>query len=308
MSSPKYIIYAPSYDYQSGGSIVLHKLCHFLNELGENAFLWPFPMTREKRRKKRLRDKFARTEFRTSPDFSTPLVPRKAINDFAIVVYPEVTAGNPLGARHVVRWLLHRPGFHTGTVDYGADELFFKFDDYCDDPAVTGGDIDQLFLFTLNPCYKDLGRLDRSGSCYMLRKGKGRPIVHDLENSIQIDGMSHEEIAEIFNQTEIFYSYDDATMYSQFAAICGCTSVVIPMTYDSREAWVRDHPLSLYGIAHGLDDVAHSVETKHLVRDYLEELERNGIQSVENFIAKTRRHFGFDFALQAEPSLVAGSR
>lgn len=290
---PTYIVYAPDYDENSGGGIVLHQLCHTLNQLGERAFLWP--MNRVHRRGWRFRrNRVAGPEtFRVSPSLSTPVASRKDLGPNSIVLYPEVTSGNPLAARKVARWLLHKPGYFTGIVDYGKNDLFFKFDDYCDDTHITQGNARRLCLIALDPRYQDRGSGTRSGSCYLLRKGEGKPLVHDLNNSIQIDGLGHEEIADIFNRVTTFYSYDEVTMYSQFAAICGCVSVVIPTQYKSREEWVRDHPLSRYGIAYGLDDIEHASQTRHLVSGHLKELAYEGIRSVEAFIESTHSHFGF---------------
>ena len=118
-------------------------------------------------------------------------------------------------------------------------------------------------------------------------------MVHDAENSIKIDGLPHEEIVEIFNRCETFYSYDDATMYTQFAAICGCDSIVIPDDDKVlKEDWISMNPLARYGAAYGLDDVKHAQETKHLVAGYLKSLEDDGIQSVRNFHTIAQDHFG----------------
>ncbi len=37
----KYIIVAPSYSVNNGGAIVLHKLCHIINQLDREAYLLP---------------------------------------------------------------------------------------------------------------------------------------------------------------------------------------------------------------------------------------------------------------------------
>jgi hypothetical protein len=52
-----------------------------------------------------------------------------SILDRSIVIYPEITTGNPLRARHVVRYLLNRPGFFNGRgmESYGASEYFIHF-------------------------------------------------------------------------------------------------------------------------------------------------------------------------------------
>ena len=86
----------------------------------------------------------------------------------------------------------------------------------------------------------------------------GKPRIAETRGAIPIDGLSHEEIADIFNRCSVFYSYDEATFYSQYAAICGCLSVVVPGLYSSREEWVASHPIARYGVAYGLDDLDHA--------------------------------------------------
>ncbi len=38
----KFIIFAPTYDENIGGVILLHKLCHLLNAKGIKSFIFPF--------------------------------------------------------------------------------------------------------------------------------------------------------------------------------------------------------------------------------------------------------------------------
>jgi hypothetical protein len=284
---PNYIIYSSSYDENVGGSIVLHKLCHVLNQLGEHAYLWP-------RKKKRydLRWVLKRKNFEMCASFNTPFASSKHLKN-SIVVYPEIVSGNPLQAKNVVRWFLHRPGYHTGKINYGENELYFSFDEASDDSAINTNPDNRLTILSLNPAYKNQNRGGRFGSCYMMRKGEGRLLIHDVENSIRLDGMSHREIADVFNRTKIFYSYDEFTMYSQFAALCGCISVVIPASYKNRLEWVGKHPISKYGIAYGLDDIEHARETQYLVLEYFKDQERESMNTVKSFVSKTCNYFGF---------------
>lgn len=298
---PKYIVVAPSYDENDGGSIVLHQLCHELNIQGEHARLWPMERLRPRKRSVSARFKtlvgrrkggdWSDVHYRCNGALRTPLAGYNDVGPEDIVVYPEVIAGNPLRATTVVRWLLHRPGYHTNVVDYSPGDLFFKFDDFSENVSVTGGGARRLFLFTVNEHYRRRGLRDedRQGSCYMLRKADAKQLVHDTSESVLLDGKSHKEIAEIFNRTKYFYCYDEATMYSQFAAICGCISIVIPVTFGSRSEWVEKHPLSKYGVAYGMDDIAHARETRHLVRRYLQELEQESRSTVRQFIQFTRQ-------------------
>ena len=84
----------------------------------------------------------------------------------------------------------------------------------------------------------------RSGSCYLVRKGRDKTPVHPPD-AIRVDGLPHEEVAKIFARCERFYCYDEATMFSQFAVLCGCLSIVIPGIYQSRADWVAARPIGM---------------------------------------------------------------
>jgi hypothetical protein len=294
--TPRYLVVAPPYDPDSGGAIFLHGLVHALNSLGTSAALWPIFRPAPQDYRARLHDLLRRPSllwrdraFAMAPDRLTPLAARRDLRPDSIVVYPEVVLGNPLGAQNVVRWLLYRPGLRD-PYEFGPGEMFFRAGEMSDLPDLTGGAPD-LFLWQINPAYRNEGRTDRSGACFLVRKGKDKPRIPQTDGAIQIDGLSHTETAAIFNRCEVFYSYDEASFYSQYAAICGCLSVVVPGLYPSREAWVKEHPPARYGVAYGLDDLDHARATQARAIELLQAQEAAGLDTVRRFIALTGARF-----------------
>jgi hypothetical protein len=294
--SLRYLVVAPPYDPNSGGSIFLHELVHALRSLGADAALWPWNR-RPVGSAAHLRAILQRPSllwreppFALAPGRDTPLAPLHEQVGDSIVVYPEVVLGNPLGARNVVRWLLYRPGLRD-PYKFEPGEMFFRAGEMSDLPDLTGGAPD-LFLWRVNPAYRDQQAPDRKGACYLLRKGADKPRIAETRDAIQIDGLSHEEIAAIFNRCDTFYSYDEASFYSQYAALCGCLSVVVPGLYSSRAEWVAQHPLARYGVAYGLDDLDHAKATRHRVTDLLQEKEAAGLETVRSFLDLTQARFG----------------
>lgn len=295
MSGLIYIVYAPSYDENVGGIIFLHELVHQLRKLGEEAYLWPQQPIFRPSRRGRLKAFFYPEKYVLNPELNTPVATRSLLKDTrAVVVYPEIIPGNPLGIKNVVRWLLYEPGGLLGSIDFGDHDMFFTASGMADKPSLTGG-APELFLWKVNPTYRNENRPDRQGVCYTVRKGYEKFRIPETEdpNAIQIDGLSHTEINQIFNNCSVFYSYDEATMYSQFAAIAGCLSVVIPGQYKTRQDWASAHELARYGVAYGLheQEYIHAQETRGLLLEMLRHKEVESIETVRRFVTLTGERF-----------------
>lgn len=302
----KYLIFTPRYNENVGGIICLHYLAHLINELGGEAYVAPIFQGFEfnKFSFKRpffkviysaLVDRFRR--FNTNPDFNA-----KIFRDFSlvkgsdewVVVYPEITFGNPLKAKNVVRWLLHNPGFHTGTFYYGVGEFHVKYHhgflDFHYPGSTLSKNILNISYFPLH-LYNDKDTVAiRTGTAYCLRKGRGRKIQHDLTDSVLIDNMSHAEVAAVLKRVKVFISYDLYTAYSVFAALCGCDSIVIPEEGLSKEEWYPN-PESRYGLAYGFNEVSHASETRHLLVQKVYRDHDKNREVVENFVKETNDFF-----------------
>lgn len=298
MSLKKYIIYTPLYNDNIGGIIVLYKLCQSLRRLGVDAMIWPMQKPRFGHGSvfvflKRLTRYIAsrvRNMRRPGPGYFVPIAGYKDLKD-AIVVYPEIVNGNPLLASKIVRWFLHKPGFHTGTVNYGSNELYFFYNEAFNDESINPVKDSKLSILDLKrEIYKITNSGKRSGTCYMIRKGRDRPLIHDLHDSIKVDGMSHESLARIFNEREFFYCYDLYTLYSVYAAMCGCKSIVVPMDGLSAQQW-RPDERDRYGIAYGLDDLDYAAKTRQKMLQFLDELETSSERSVTHFMERCDKFF-----------------
>jgi O-antigen biosynthesis protein len=114
-----FYIFALGYSYMHSGVRCLHLLCHHLNRLGYRAYIG-------------LHGRQVTNASLNTPAGDLDLLERFRREGLAdIVIYPEVTQGNPLDAQRVVRYLLNRPGFFTGVgvEGYGADDFFIHFAD-----------------------------------------------------------------------------------------------------------------------------------------------------------------------------------
>ena len=271
----------------------MHYLTHELNQMGEQAFLSRVQWFGKFRLRSWLHYRRTRGPMLTNPALNTPIAGRRDITSESIVVYPEFIPGNPLKARNVVRWLLYKPGLRH-PYEFGPKEMFFRAGKMSDLPEVTGGAPD-LYLWKINPLYRNENRSDRKGVCYLVRKGDDKPRIPETETAeaIRVDGMSHEQMNEVFNRCDTFYSYDEATMYSQFAAISGCTSIVVPGLFSSRQEWMAEHAKARYGVAYGNspDELDHARSTREQMIADIRAREAAGVDTVRNFVALTKQRF-----------------
>jgi hypothetical protein len=295
----QFVVCAPPYDENSGGALVLYKLYSLLREIGEEVFFHPFvrpdlveryfhgsrvdPRIAYYRYRQRLYYNFMATSFLRFAD----------IRDLGnpVVIYPEVVEGNPLGARRVVRWLLHQPGYHTNVVSYGPEDFFFFFDKQFDNPSLNKNPDNHLKVaenFSNIYVRRNFGA--RAGSCFLVRKGGNRELDYHPTGSERLDGKSHNEMADAFNRYEFFFSYDLYTMYSRFAAICGCKSIVVPRTGLSIDEW-HDDPSNRYGLAYGMDDLPRADASRPALMKVMAESENASRLSVISFVKKCHQRF-----------------
>lgn len=196
----KFIIYAPPYKHNSGGTTVLYNLCDDLNRIGHDCKVITFGQT---------------TDY--DPE--------------SIVIYPEVVPGNPLNASRIVRYFLHLDAYITGIpVDIGPNDFILTWSTvyYKKSHAV-------LYNYPITKHFHDRDTkptLNRSIDCTWIHKGQFHTNATVIPNSIHIGGngpLSNQGLADLLRQTRIVYSYDILTRVAYEAIFCG--AVVVPLLW-----------------------------------------------------------------------------
>jgi hypothetical protein len=278
-----FIIYSPEYSEQWGGVLVLHKLAKILAEK-HNVYITSTKTLNNS--KAQLIDTIS----------AKRLIDLENLIDNEIeyiVVYPEVVFGNPLNAKKVIRWILYNPGLNGGDVQFNESELIFTYSKYfVKDTQYKDAPV--LFTFESKvDLFFDKGE-ERVTNCYMIKKGANKyPQINQLYKHIQqgvrLDNILNQSgldnnLNNIFNQSEYFLSYDSASYHSLQAAMSGCVSIVVPDEGVTKEEWVEKLPIMKWGVAWGIEDIEWAERTKHLVKDYLIELEIESYKSVEQML------------------------
>lgn len=306
----KFIIFAGSYSDDSGGTIVLHQLCHFLNTNGYEAFLFPAFKTSILHQKKwfkplmsilyaSFKAKYLRT-FKTLSQLNTPIF-NKDTNKFEdeyVVIYAEGVTGNPLNAKNVVRWLLHKPGYNYKGVFFGNYELIFSYNpDYSYDFSLPLSKLakTRLYIPLANLHYYNqipgLPFAQRTGVAYCIRKGKGKEFVQDHKKDILIDGLTHSEIATIFRTVKTFISYDSKTAYSVYASICGADSVIIPDSGTNISDWAPEELRN--GLSYGFENINWARETRHQLIDMIHKDIEEANRIIHEFVREVNEYFPY---------------
>lgn len=296
-----------NYNPNIGGSIVPHKLCEYINEYTDaECFLYRYynyPIFRNGKVLKGIMGlllvllRRLLLKIKSTDKNKNSLLKRipKNINDY-VVVYLEGARDNPLNAQKVVRLILHNPGHFTGMVHYNTNELYFMYADHFKRFSFFGSKTsDKLVHISHYPIelYNKNGVSNRrKGTCYAMRKGRNRKIVHNLKDSILIDELSHEEISKIFKQSKAFISYDLNTAYSKLAAVCGCLSIVVPDENITKDEWQPIEKLR-YGIAYGFSakEIEWAQSTQHKVMQTIIEGHEENIAIANNFVDEINDYF-----------------
>ena len=214
-------------------------------------------------------------------------VPRKFLSSCRasdVVVYPEEIYGNPLGARCVVRWLLYYDRYADDPLAYGADDQFFAYKPaFNNEERNPRGRVLYVNHYNLE-LYRQTNFGERSGTCYLVKKGAGRPDVPASFDGPLIDHVPEREKVRLFNECERFVCYDLQSAYSSLATLCGCESVLVPEPGKTRADYVNASQW-YDGVAFGdsPEELAYAAATRERLRAGYELYNENSRKDARDF-------------------------
>jgi len=260
----QFIIWTFDYKKRIGGVRILHKLCDYLNSIGETAYV-----TSEVR----------------NPAWNTPVwdVNKPFDLDTTVVIYPECIPDNKLNAKWVVRWGLYHQVAPCDPSDY-----IFKFNANYYSVMNKCDGILSLYDFRLD--FWENINLERNFNTVVFRKGDYKKQLNyhsQLQNKFIYDEVEEYQdeniIKTCFNKSKVCLSYDATTYIALQAAMCGCVSVVIPDPGVSKFDWLKND-LHSFGVAYGFDDIDRAKGCVDFVKPNLMKHEKKGYESVTAFV------------------------
>lgn len=212
--APYYIV-TPPWNRCSAGVRALHYLCHYLNKAGAKAYLVFLGGNT------------------INPMLDTPRLTDE-IDAFykgegldPIAVYPDIVKGNPLGAKHVVRYLLYYAGAYGGDAVFPETDLIYAYSKAIADRYGKSCRVLALPISDPDIFYPPAGE-SRSGALYYAHKRRMQDsnITPPAEAKEITHAWPHNQyaVAEAFRQAEVFYAYEDTTLIVE-AMLCGCKVV-----------------------------------------------------------------------------------
>jgi hypothetical protein len=276
MSQPKFIIITPSFNENVGGVIALHLLCHRLNVNGIKAFIFDInqPIFKDSFffinwwRKKKYHRKRAKGFFKHNSEWETPEISKISNIDKQefIFIYPEIIQGNPLKAKKIVRWFLYNPRYDVYYDEGGKCLDVFYSNAWIPKNHRSTNLLRVTWFQSIYLKFQSDKQFNqaRNGICYQIRKNDSNSKLKLPSNAVNIDGLDHLSISRIFESHEFFYSYDLYSMYSAYASLCGCKSIVLPKEDMTKEIWYPNEE-DRYGLAYGDDQIEWSIQTRPLL-------------------------------------------
>lgn len=316
----KYVIVSTKLN--NGGAIALHALCKNLSELGEDAKIFYYNKgCNEKNRlstwlyttavvikdilqsifvfKKDENNKiYIKRKLDYLPECRRKFFPFVGKN--TIVLYPEIITGNFLNAEKVTRWLLfHNKLFSQDgdkTIGYDKNDLFFCYREVFNDEKLNPECRKLSITYFDFDTYKSYNHGQRSGKCYIIRKGRNRSDLPSEFDGPVIDDLPESEKVKYFNSCEYCVSYDTQTAYSQLAALCGCISIVMPEEGKARDDYRKNTGSVFdtgYGEAFGFaeDEIEYAKSSYSKLVEEIKKTEQNSIDNTKHFVEECEKYF-----------------
>ena len=273
----KFRIYTPIYNEKSGGIMVLHKLCEKILSFGHECKLITMSNTI------------------VNDNYKQHYTNKNDIED-TIVIYPEITSGNPLNAKKIIRWILCELGRNCDKNIYKTwnnNDIIYFYSSFNQKINVSK----YLFCFEFDKNIINYNKNERKKDCFEIRKAyifhKNLKLIHP-NNSYEIKDLSLKDKIDIFNNHRYYYCYDPYTFNMIIAGLCGCIPIVIPIENVYKKDWtkslycgqylIENKKDYLYGIAYGNNDLEYAKNTNNLIYEEQNKIIKYGNKTVCNMI------------------------
>ncbi len=261
----RYVFWAPPIVNLSAGVRYVHRLCHFLNVLGEEAYV---------------------TTDSTHPFWNTPYT--RTITDETVMIMPESVPGNPMNAKRIVRICGNAPGaLGFGDKVFADTDMVFYYEARyyeavraaTNDPTFSRERELRLAMIDPEVFYPDKSVKKQFNCVYRGKPARLQQTWFKLQDETGFVQLTYETpptrigVADLLRQTQILVSYDDCTMLLPEALICGAEVRVI----DQKVGNMYEYKWNKEVAGYGLDTYA---------TDYYD------TKAVQRFIRLTRERWG----------------
>jgi hypothetical protein len=213
------------------------------------------------------------------------------MDDDRIAIYIDVTLGNPLKAKKIVRYIMYGTQDHDS---YDPGEITYYHAPFCKLHYPK----QRLTISYWPPGLGNRGLTRTHVQCHIVRKGwlysEIRATImngHNPPDSRDNDSIDlrlihdHARIIDMFNITTYFYCYDPCCFLVIMAIMCGCIVIQHPVPGYSAEEWMHATGLqSLNGIAYGRKNMAHAEATIGAAYEDCMKMKQIADASVDSFI------------------------
>ena len=219
---PTFLIHTPNYSHMHSGIRCLFLLCHHLNRLGYRAFVTgsgaPAALL--------------------APHADAAFIARrrrKGRDD--IVIYPEITAGNPHGVRRIVRYLLNKQ-----RTPFGPDDFVLH---YADEFQTAGLPSRRLWIPLIDRTVFHPRNATRERSGFLVYSVRHTPDLATLPDWVEpytlISKSQPREppaLADLYRRSRALITWERTAAIGE-AMFCGCPVILIPNPSLDLEPIVR---------------------------------------------------------------------
>ncbi|MEK7344202.1 MAG: hypothetical protein AAB176_00785 [Pseudomonadota bacterium] len=228
MTTPThFLVVAPPYSSRSGGIMVLHELCTALNQIGEQAGL--LLITEGSQAAQNFKFGYSADAQFHDPngmhhDYFTGRSLQE-ISDYtrnAVVIYPDIVQGNPLGASRYATYVLGFPKF-----EIDSEFVISYSSSYISNPDCI------LYKPFVSEHMHNRGTVhwsQRSLCLTYIGKGQEYADCHLVPNTLLVERdwpRDKQQLALLLRQCKYFYSWDCLSATNIDAVLCGAVPVLM---------------------------------------------------------------------------------